>query len=125
MEQVVRILVGLIALFMLVQGLGFWFRIDLMNGLFALSTLNDLGYASIRADFGGFFLGVALFSGYAAWHRDGHFALSAAILFIIAFVGRAISLGFEGPVTGGVPPMIFESVSAAVLLWARHIWQSA
>lgn len=124
MDTIARILVGLIAAFMLVQGFGFWFQIETMNGLFALSTLNDLGFASIRADFGGFFLAVGLFSAYAAWNRVGHWALAAALLFIIAIIGRTISLGFDGLVPGAIPPMIFEGVSAAILLWARNLWQT-
>jgi Domain of unknown function (DUF4345) len=124
MDTLVRILIGVIAAIMLVQGLGFWFRIDVMNGLFALSTLNDLGFASIRADFAGFFLAVGLFCAYAAWKRHRQSALGAAILFIIAFVGRVISLAFEGAVAGGIPPMAFESLSAAILLWARSSWQN-
>ena len=123
--MVLRILVALIAVVMLVHGLGFWFRIDMMNGLFALATQNDLGFASIRADFGGFFLAVGLFSAYAAWRQDGQAALGAAMLFIIAFIGRVISLGFEGPVAGGVPPMMFEAVSAVILLLARGRWRRA
>lgn len=125
MENVARILVGLIAAFMLVSGLGFWFHTDTMNKIFALSTLNDLGFASIRADFASFFLAIGLFAGIAAWKRDPHFAASAATLFILALIGRVISLGFEGKVAGGVPPMLLEASSAAILLWARQIWQTS
>ena len=123
MKQLARALVGLIALIMLAHGWAFWFRIDAMNQLFALSTLNNLGFASIRADFGGFFLAVGLFSGYAAWKYQGQWALAAAILFLIALTGRFISLGLEGPVDGGLAPMLFEGTSAAILLWARSLWQ--
>lgn len=125
MDNLARLLIALIAAMMIVYGLGFWFQIELMNEKFALSTRNDLGFASIRADFTGFFLAVGLFSAYAAWTRSRHWALAAAVMFIIAFIGRVISLGFEGPVTGGVPPMLFEAGAAAVLLWARSLWKSA
>lgn len=124
METLARGLVGIIAVIMLVYGLGFWFQTGMMNDRFALSTASDLGFASIRADFAAFFLAVALFAAYAAWKRDGQAALGAATLFILAFIGRSISLGFEGPVAGGVPPMIFEAGSAAILLWARGMWQA-
>ncbi|MCH9807076.1 MAG: hypothetical protein K0U74_05030 [Alphaproteobacteria bacterium] len=122
MRTLARSLVALVAVIMSAQGLAFWFQTELMNGLFALSTINDLGFASIRADFGGFFLAVGLFSALAAWKCQGHWALAAAILFVIAFTGRVISLGFEGPVDGGVVPMVFEATAAAILLWARNLW---
>lgn len=125
MKTLARTLIGLIAAIMLVQGLGFWFFTGTMNEMFALSTINDLGFASIRADFGGFFLAVGLFSTYAAWKENGCAALAAATLFIIAITGRFISLGMEGPVDGGVFPMIFEGTSAAILLWGRHLWNQA
>lgn len=124
MDTAVRILVALVAAMMIVYGLGFWFQIEMMSNKFALSTQNALGFASIRADFGGFFLAAGLFSAYAAWTRNGHWALAAACLFIIAFVGRVISLAFDGAVAGGVPPMIFEAGAAAVLLWARSLWRT-
>lgn len=124
MDTGIRILIGLIASFMVVYGLGFWIFTDAMNQRFALATLNDLGFASIRADFAGFFLSVGVFSGIAAWRRCGTAALGAATLFIFAFLGRVISLFVEGPVTGGVQPMAFEAVSATILLWARHVWQT-
>ncbi len=123
MDTAARVVVGLIALIMLLYGLGFWFRTDAMNQQFALATRNDLGFASIRADVAGFFLSVGLFSAVAAWMRCGLAALGAATLFIFAFVGRTISLVVDGPVAGGVPPMVFEAVSATILLWARHLWQ--
>lgn len=97
-----------------------------MTARFALATLNDLGFASIRADFAGFFLSVGVFSAVAAWKRSGSTALAAATLFLFALLGRGslFSLVMDGPVTGGVPPMIFEAVSASLLLWARHLWQT-
>ena len=116
-------MVGLIGAFMLTNGLGFWFFTDAMNEMFALSTVNNLGYASIRADFGGFFLGAGLFAAYAAWRRDGQAALGAAVLFIIGFIGRVITLVLDGPVAGGVPPMVIEAMSASVLLWTHQMWQ--
>lgn len=123
METLMRVLIGLIALMMSAYGLGFWFLTDTMNARFALATSNDLGFASIRADFAGFFFSVAVFSAVAAWKRSGEAALAAATLFLFAFVGRVLSLVMEGPVTGGVPPMTFEIVAASLLLWARHLWQ--
>jgi len=124
MDTLARTLIGMIALIMLVYGLGFWFQIEAMNEKFALATLNDLGFASIRADFAGFFLSVGLFSAVAAWMRFGMAALAAATLFILAFLGRVLSLVMDGPVAGGIPPMVFESVSASILLWARYLWRS-
>lgn len=120
--MIVRILVGLVALFFIVMGLGFWFSLDSQIVGFAISPDNVLGRASIRADFGGFFLGGGLMAAYAAWKMCRTAAAGAMLLLGLALVGRILSILLDGPAPGGIPPMVVEAVCVAILVWARRVW---
>ncbi len=123
--MIARILVGLMAAFFFAMGLLFWFQLDNQAAGFAIAAVNDLGRASIRADFGSFFLSVGLFCGYASWKRCGAAALAAAVLFGLALLGRLLTIALEGTAPGAVPPMVVEAISVAILLWARRGWTKA
>ena len=123
MAMVPRIAIALIAAFFLVNGLGFWFAHDQLTAQFAIQTEDILGRASIRADFGGFFLGVGIMSAMAAWRQSPAWATGAALLLGLAFVGRAISIMADGPATGGTVPMLVEAGAVAILLWGRSLWR--
>lgn len=129
MNLAARILVGLMALFFGAMGVGFWFSLESQAAGFGLQAAVDaanlIGRASVRADFGSFFLTVGVLCAYAAWKRCGSAAVGAALLFGIALTGRVISILLDGPAPGGTPPMVVEAVSVAILLWARSVWKSA
>lgn len=129
MNLAARILVGLMALLFGAMGVGFWFSLESQAAGFglqnAVEAANLIGRASVRADFGSFFLTVGALCAYAAWKRCGSAAVGAALLFGIALLGRIVSVLIDGPATGGTPPMVVEAVSVAVLLWARHVWKKA
>ncbi len=120
-----RALVGLMALLFLYMGLGFWFSLDSRAAEFAIEASNALGRASIRADFGSFFLTVGVLCGYASWKRCGSAAAGAALLFGLALLGRIVTIILEGKAPGAVPPMVVEAVSVGILLWARSVWKQA
>lgn len=129
MTLATRILVGLMALFFGAMGVGFWFNLEGQAAGFGLQAAVDagnlIGRASVRADFGSFFLTVGVLCAYAAWKRCGSAAVGAALLFGIALTGRIVSVAFDGPAPGGTPPMVVEAVSVAILLWARSVWKKA
>lgn len=129
MTLAARILVGVMALFFGAMGLGFWLNLETQAAGFGLQAAVDaanlIGRASVRADFGSFFLTVGLLCAYAAWKRCGSAAVGAALLFGIALLGRLVSVILDGPAPGGTPPMLVEAVSVAVLLWARGVWKKA
>ncbi len=124
MAIIVRILVGLIAAFFLVMAAGFWFALDQTIAGFAVSPESALGRASIRADFGGFFIGVGVMSAMACWRQSRTYAFGALLLLSFALAGRAVSLLLDGPAPGGVEPMVVEAACIAVLAWARGVWKS-
>jgi hypothetical protein len=129
MNLAARIVVGLMVLVFGSVGLGFWFSLETQAVGFALQGAVDganlLGRASVRADFGAFFLTVAVLCGYAAWKRSGAAATGAALMFGLALLGRILSILLEGPAPGGFMPMGVEAVSVLVLLWARSVWKTA
>ena len=85
MNIAARALVGLMGLFFLSMGLGFWFSLDDRAAQFAIEASSALGRASIRADFGSFFLTVGVLCGYASWKRCGVAAAGAALLFGLTY----------------------------------------
>lgn len=117
-DNILRGALALIGLFMLANGFAFLFAIDSINPLFGLSTTGPLGRASIRADFGGFFLAVGAMAVWAALKRHSNAALGAALLFVLALSGRIVSLLIDGPAEGGALPMVFEAACGGVLLFA-------
>lgn len=124
-----RILVGLMALFFGAMGAQFWFSLDSQAAAFglqgAVDAANLIGRASVRADFGSFFLTVCILCAYAAWKRNGSAAVGAALLFGLALMGRILSILLDGPAPGGTPPMVVEAACVAILLWARSVWKKA
>ena len=129
MNMAARVLVGIMALFFGAMGVGFWFSLESQAAGFGLQAAVDaanlIGRASVRADFGSFFLTVGVLCVYAAWKRCGSAAVGAALLFGIALLGRIVSVLLDGPAPGGFMPMGVEAVSVAILLWARSVWKTA
>ena len=123
--MIARILVGLMAAFFFAMGLLFWFQLDAQTAQFQIKAAGLLGNASIRADFGSFFLSVGIFCGYASWKKSGGAAAAAALLFGLALLGRGLTIILEGAAPGAIEPMVVEAVSVAILLWARSGWKTA
>lgn len=119
-----RILLGLIAAFMLAYGLAVLFALDTIKPVLALATTSDLGRANIRADVGGVFITSGFFAGIAAIYRHQQAALAGALLFFIALSGRFVSLAFEGMVAGGAGPMLVEAIFGSVLLFASKVFKA-
>lgn len=120
-----RILTGLVGLFFLAMGLGFWFAIENQSAGFGLETGTAIARASIRADFGAFFLAVGGMSLIAAWKQSASWATAPLILLALALSGRIVSLLLDGPAPGGFSPMVVEAACIAVLAWARTGWRGA
>jgi hypothetical protein len=118
-----RIAAGLVALLFLVLGLGVWFNMDQTLQGFAFAAEVPLARAAVRADFGGFFFGIAIMAGMAAWRKSASWALGAALLVSLAFTGRAVSLAMEGPAAGGAFPMGVEAACAIAMFWARSVFR--
>ena len=123
--MVARVLVGLMAAFYFLMGVLFWFQLDTQAANFAVDAVGELGRASIRADFGSFFLSIGIMCAYASWKQYGAAAGAAALLLGLALLGRFVTIILDGVAPGAVQPMVVEAVSVAILLWARKGWSKA
>lgn len=108
-------------LFYLFMGLNFMFLPESSAGDFGLAPDGAHGLASLRADFGAFFIVAAICMIFGAWQRNGDFLVPAALLFAVALIGRIVGVVIDGTYPGFWPPMVIEAVTAAVVLYASRV----
>jgi hypothetical protein len=96
-------------------GLGFLFLPLVFAPLFYIEPIGSQGLASIRADFGGFFIGGGVFALLGAWSQRARPLLVPMLLLGIALFGRFVSLIVDGIGPGAIPPMVAEAVMLAIL----------
>lgn len=120
MRIVYQALVGLIAAFNLMIGLGFLFRPAELAVKFHLDPLPPEGLATLRADFTGFFVGASLFAMAGAWLARSDLLRVPAVMLALALFGRCISSLADGVGADTVLPMAVEVVMVAVLILAMR-----
>jgi hypothetical protein len=125
MQTVARLAVGIIALFNLGIGVAFWARPEAMAARFFVAPTDVQGLATVRADFGAFFIGAALFALAGAWRTDARPLVVPLAFLALALAGRALSLVTDGVNPQALPPMAVEVAMIAVLLWARRAFGTA
>ncbi len=115
-----RIVIGGVAVFNILIGLGF--LIDPAGSAlrFFLAPLGTQGMASLRADFTAFFIVGGGFTLYAAWRGIAAPLLVPLALLGIALFGRVVSLIADGTAPTAYPPMVVEAVMIVLLLLARR-----
>lgn len=118
MLTVTRMAVGAVALLNLVIGLLFLVRPEWMAAQFYVTPQGSQGLASIRADFTAFFLTAGLFALLGAQRLDPEPLKVPVLLFAIAFLGRTVSLIFDGVGPAAFQPMVAEAVMIGILLSA-------
>lgn len=116
MRNIVRVIVGLVALFNIALGIGFFLDPAQMGLQFFLSSLGTQGLATMRADFTAFFITGGGFALLGAWRCRREPLLVPLSLLTIAIIGRAVSLVADGAPATAFPPMVAEAVMIAVLL---------
>jgi len=120
MAGVMRVVIGLIAVFNIAIGLGFLLNPARLAGQFFLSPLGSQGLATLRADFPGFFITGGVFALIGAVKKDDKALQVPLLLLAIAISGRTISLALDGAAPTAYPPMIAEAVMIVALLLARR-----
>lgn len=125
MTGLLRILVGVIALFNI--GIGLMFLVNPAGGAasFFLSPVGIQGLATLRADFPGFFITGGTFALLGALHKDARALLVPMLLLAIALTGRCVSLALDGMAPTAVPPMLAEAVMITVLALAHRTFTAA
>jgi ribonuclease Z len=117
-QRILRLFAGITGVFFLALGLAFLFAPDRQTVRFSLFPSGNAGYNTLRGDFGGLFLGMALFCFLGAIRAVARWlAVPAAFLGFIV-LGRLLSLVFDGASKDGARMMLVEVALLTVLLLA-------
>ena len=125
MTFVMRLIVGLLGLFLAGMGLMFLINPAEMAADFALTPVGSQGLASLRADFTAFFLVGGLFALLGAWRTDPAALKVPILLLAVALFGRTVSLVLDGAGPMAWPPMVAEAVMIAILLLGQRVFARA
>ncbi len=119
MRLILTALLFLFGLFNLLLGIGFFVDPVGLGTQFNLSPIGLGGLAVLRADLTAFFLVAGGCQLWGGWRRNGDLLLIPALLFGIAFTGRAVSAALDGPAPGFAMPMTVEALQVilAVAAW--------
>ncbi len=125
MKLLSRALVGLIGILSLVSIRPHWFNLESLIAGRGIQAVDMIGRANIRADIGGIFLGIGLFSLLAAIRQSRHWLLAATLLTGGALLGRFVSLVLDGYSTRVGPPILIEVCVITIYLFALRVWKKA
>ena len=120
MQMFIRIIVGLVGVLAIMLAARFFQNPAAPAAMLGVAPVGELGIATIRGDFGGFF-GVCGILAVAAAIRNSAILVAAPLIAVaLALTGRIISYAIDG---GGAPvlqPMLIEAVLVVVfgLGWA-------
>lgn len=120
MRMILTAALFLCGLFNLFLGVSFLIDPVRLGTGFNLSPIGPGGLAVLRADMTAFFLVAGGCQLWGGWRRNGDLLLVPALLFGIAFTGRAISAALDGTAPGFAMPM---SVEAAQVILAIAAWR--
>ena len=121
MRLILTALLFLFGLFNLMLGIGFLVDPTNLGTTFNLSPVGLGGLAVLRADMTAFFLVAGGCQLWGGWQRNGDLLLVPALLFGIAFTGRAISAALDGTYPGFAMPMAVEALQVALAVAAWRI----
>lgn len=125
MKLVVRGLVGVLGALALAMAAAFWLNPGLPAARLGVSALDALGFATLRADMGGFFAMAGVLS-LAAAVRDNARLLTASLLLVtLALAARVGTAALSGYTPEMAQPMVVEAVLAAVLALGRRTLSAA
>jgi ribonuclease Z len=115
-QRILRSLSGLVGLFFLVLGLMFLFSPSNPAAQFAILPAGSAGLSTLRADMGGYFLGMALFSLLGAFTGSVRWLTVPAVVLSFVIFGRFLNLILDGRSAGAIRAVSVELVLALVLI---------
>ncbi|WP_438727098.1 hypothetical protein ACR9YC_10015 [Parasphingorhabdus sp. DH2-15] len=120
-----RILVAAVGLLFAFMAAGFLLSTETEASKIGLTTLSAQGFATVRADIGGFFAFCAGLSLYGAATKSIRVLWPVALLVTLALAGRLLSLVLTGPGDMFHVPIIAEVIIIVILLWAHKTWSAS
>jgi len=120
MQIVFRGLVVLIGVILLLIGLGFLASPSNLAFRFSVHPSSVAGFATLRGDLGGLFLGMAVFTLLGALPSKTRWLTVPTVFLAAIMLGRVVNLVFEGVSGAGVGPLLLESVLVLVLIGAQR-----
>ena len=121
-KTLIKILAGLVGLFVLINGLLFMFKPELVIGHSSISANNVFGMSTVRGLIGGSMVVTALFVALALLKSRLDMLHSAAFVLLGWTFGRIVSLimdGFDKAVLGG--GIVISLIMAVILMVAHKI----
>jgi len=96
MDKFLRIAVVLMGIAMLLGAIGFIFSPDAMEAQFSVVASRIDGMGTLRADLGGLFLTLALFTLYGSRPGKGAWLVVPAVFMLTAILGRSVHMLVDG-----------------------------
>jgi hypothetical protein len=125
MKLVVRGVVGLVGVLALLMAAMFWLNPGLPAARLGVAALDALGFATLRADMGGFFAMAGILSLSAALRDSARLLTAPLLLVTLALAARIGTAALEGYTPAMAQPMAIEAVLAAVLALGRRTLTAA
>ena len=108
MQLVIRIIVGLAGLLSILLGVRFFQDPAAAAALLGVTPAGELGIATLRGDFGGFFGVCGIFALIAAIRNSAVLVTAPLLAIVIALAGRIVSYALEGGGPAVLQPMLVE-----------------
>ena len=121
MKTVVRAALALFAIGAIGAGLGFAFMPERLAVEFALSPTSVAGLGNLRADLGGCFIGLGIFTLLGLRRGESRW-LDVPLVVMALFLGlRLLHLGLDGVSDAGLRSTLVEVVLLALLIQGRRV----
>lgn len=114
-----RVVISLSSLALAGTSAMFWIAPDQAARSFGLEAIGATGEASLRADLGGLFAGLAMVSGAAAWTQLRSWHVAAAVFMGAIVTGRLLSWVANG-LSNDMAALTIEVIVLASLLWGTR-----
>ena len=119
-RNALRVAIGISGAVMIVVFLRDWMDPVAVGAKLGFGPIAPLGFASLRADIGGFFGGVGMLALAAAIRADRGLLVAPLLLMILALLGRCVALALIPFDTVLVPPMVVEAFLAGLYFAGRR-----
>ncbi len=121
MKIALRVLLGLLALFLFAMGVQFLVSPVATGTQFGLEALDLSGMSSLRSFNGGFFLGLGLLLGLRLLGVELSGFLAVAVFEASVVVGRLVSMAFDGTSAQLWVAVTIEVIAVAALVTADRL----